>query len=473
MDQKRHVRTFYVMLLTQTVSLLGSRMSAFAIGIWVFKQTGNATPLALVAFSETIPMIILGNIAGLFIDRWDRRFMMALAGTGQAFGSLLLLFSFLSGNFQLWHLYVVTLIQSIFGIFHQLAFEASVTMLVPDSQRDRANAIRQFVGPLAGTLAPAITSGLYVLLNVTGVIAIDLLTFLVAVAVVMVVNIPRPQQSAEGRAMRASFWREITGGFKALWARRPLFIIMMFASLINFAFAAALILSTPYILARLDSKWLTPSVFWVKILSTPSILARPNAEAELGIILSVMNLGAILGGIVMGVWGGTRPRIHTVLVGVLISGFALAAYGTSRNPWLIGLALFGVMFPLPFVNAAMMSIFQIKIPPDLQGRTMAVINQVAAFLSPLAYLMVGPLVDKTFEPAVNHPGWETVASLVGNQSGAGMGLIMVISGTIVVSTTLIVYLIPSIRHMEATLPDYNPTAQIEAVPVEVPEFATV
>lgn len=142
-----NMRTFYTLILSQAFSMIGSRISGLAISMWVFGQTGDATPLTLVAFFQILPTVLASTLSGLLADRWNRRYVMALADAGQAVGTVLLLISFLSGNFQLWHLYAVSLFQSLFGVFQGPAFQASVTLLVPDDQRDRANAIQQISGP--------------------------------------------------------------------------------------------------------------------------------------------------------------------------------------------------------------------------------------------------------------------------------------------------------------------------------------
>jgi MFS family permease len=143
---RQGIRTFYTLILTQTLSMIGSSVTSLAIGIWVFNQTGNATPLAMVSFFAAIPMTIAASVSGVLADRWDRRYVMAVADAGQAAGTCILLASFVTGSFQLWHLYAVTLVSSVFGAFQRPAFQASVTMLVPDEQRDRANAIQQIIG---------------------------------------------------------------------------------------------------------------------------------------------------------------------------------------------------------------------------------------------------------------------------------------------------------------------------------------
>ena len=426
-----HMRTFYVLLATQVLSLVGSRISGLAVGIWVYTQTGNATPLTLVAFFAAIPMVLATTFSGVMADRWDRRKVIMLADAGQALGTVLLLVSFLSGSFQLWHLYTVAVIQAVFGVFQSPAFQASVTLLVPEEKRDRANAIQQMASPSAGLIAPAVAGVIYAMVGVEGAIAVDLFTFAVAIAVISFVRIPRPPVSEEGLAMAGTVWKEALGGLRYLWSKGTLLFLVLFIACVNFLVGGAMVLATPY------------------------ILARTGSEEVLGILLSVMNAGGIVGALIMSVWGGTRPRIHTVMPGLLIGGIFLATLGLGRHPLALGASLFGLMFPIPFVNAAFLSMMQAKVPPDIQGRVFAVVQQFAMVLMPLAYLAAGPLADRVFEPAVGGPGWQRVAPLVGDGVGSGIGLIMLIFGTVTAVSSLAVYTLPHVRGLESRLKDYE------------------
>lgn len=437
MSKHHNLRTFYTLLLTQTFSLVGSQMTSLAIGIKVFNDTDQATPLAMVAFFAALPRILSASLAGVLSDRWDRRYVMMISDLGQAVGTLLLLVSFATGAFELWHLYVVALIQAVFGVFQQPAFQASVTMLVPDEHRDRANAIQQLTGPASGILAPIFAGVLFSLVGATGVMTIDLITFLVAVLVVFLVHIPRPEITDEGRANQGTVWFEALAGFRYLRARPVLLSSVLYVSLVNFLIGGAMVLDTPY------------------------ILRVTGSEALLGTLLGASSVGALVGGMIMSAWGGTRPRIHTIMPGIALAGVFLAIFGMMRHPVPMGASLFLMMLPIPMVNAAFMSIMQLKTPPDMQGRVFAALNQISMLLMPLAFLVSGPLADNVVEPAIDSSGWEVVAPLVGSQPGSGIGLIMVIAGAGITIATLLVYASPAIRQMEVTLPDYHP---VEAQP---------
>ena len=432
MQNRQTLRTFYTLIVTQVFSMIGSEMTSLAVGIWVYENTGNATPLTLAAFFAAVPRIIAPSLAGPLADRWDRRYVMVIADAGQAVGTLVLMITFLTGSFELWHLYMVAALQAAFGMFQGPAFQASVTMLVPDEQRNRANAIQQITGPAAGLVAPAIAGLLITVIGASGVMAVDLFTFFVAITVVWLSHIPRPTQTAEGRAAQGTLWQEAAVGFRFLWARRPLFVLVSVATLVNFFFNGVAVLTTPYLLSLFDSR------------------------ATLGLLLSVMSGAMVVGGVIMGAWGGSRRRTLMIFPGIIFSGIFLALMGMARTPLVMGVFLALMLLPIPMVNAAFMSVLQGKTPPDVQGRVFATVTQIAMLFSPIAFLLSGPLADQVFEPAVGGSAWGMFAPLVGTHAGAGIGLMAVIGGCMITLITVAFYLNPRVRHMEDILPDYIP-----------------
>jgi hypothetical protein len=190
------------------------------------------------------------------------------------------------------------------------------------------------------------------------------------------------------------------------------------------------------------------------ILTVTQILSLTGSEVTLGILPGILNLGILAGGIVMSVWGGTRPRIHGIMIGLLVRAVFIAILGLARTPPVLGIALFFVFFTNPLVDGSLASLMQLKIPPDMQGRVFALLYQMMYFANPLSLVLTGPLVDQVLEPTASTPGWSAVAPLVGNMPGAGMGLLLVIAGILVFIITVLVYAYPRTRHMEAELPDY-------------------
>ena len=202
----RSVRTFYILTATQVLSIVGSAMTSVALGIRVFADSGDSTPLLLASFFSALPLMVGGSLAGVLVDRWQRRRVLIASDAGQAVATLLLLLSFWSGRFVLWHLYAIAFVHGLLAMLQRPAMEASVTMPVPEAHRDRANAIRQITGPAASMIAPVIAGLAYATIGVVGVMAIDLLTFVIAIVVVSVVHIPQPGASDQGQSARGSIW---------------------------------------------------------------------------------------------------------------------------------------------------------------------------------------------------------------------------------------------------------------------------
>jgi len=188
--------------------------------------------------------MLMGGLAGVFVDRWNRKAVLVLADTGQALGSLLLLLSFQSESFQLWQLYAISLLQ---GSRHLSgpAEGATVTLLIPEEQRERANGIIELAFPLAGVLAPMLAGLVYGWTGVVGVLAIDLATFLLAAGVVTLLHIPQPPPSQEGQAGRGSYLAELRGGLRFIGARPALLTFMLYLAFNNFLLNGPLDLMIP------------------------------------------------------------------------------------------------------------------------------------------------------------------------------------------------------------------------------------
>lgn len=428
-SMNKSVMTFYILTISQVLSLIGSRMTGVALALWLFDETGDSTPVLLAAFFAAIPLALFGSIAGVFVDRWNRRQLLIWSDLGQAVATFVLLLSFLSDGFQIWHLYAVVLVQGALDMLQRPAMEASVALLVPDNHRDRANTLRQITGPLAGIIAPVIAALMYVAVGVVGIIVIDLLTFGIAMVTLWFIHIPQPEKHIE-TTEKPSVLGDAKVALRFLRKHRVLFNLMIYAAVMNFFLEGSLRLSTPYIITLTDSKEL------------------------LGVLLGTLNLGVVVGGAVMFVWGGTRPRVHGIMLGLLFRAFWLMVYGIARTPFTLGIAMFFLLSTNALVDASFMSLMQTKIPADLQGRVFALLFQMMYIANPLSFLLTGVIVDNILEPAVGVGGWSVVAPIVGNSAGSGMGLFILINGAIIFGLTAFMYAKPKVRTLEADMPDY-------------------
>ena len=421
--------TFSLIWAGQLISLTGSAMTWFALTVWVWEQTGQATPLTLVSFFSYLPGVLFSPLAGALVDRWNRKLVMLLSDSGSALATVVVCGLYLTHNLQVWHIYVLGGCGSLFLAFQFPAYSAAVTLMVSKSHYSRAQAMLGLAQVAAAIVAPAMAAALWPHLGLAGISGLDIASYLVAVATVVGARIPQPPLSAAGRAARGSLWSEAGYGFRYIYAHPSL------CALTLVVFVSNLIenLGTPLI--------------------APLILARSANDA--GILGSVQSFGAVgglIGGIVVTLWGGPRNKVQGVLLsamGAAILGTALTGIGRSR--WIWTLASFDYAFFIAMVDSFYQAFWQVKVAPDIQGRVFAARSLLAQLPIPLSMLACGPLADRVFEPALHTAGGFTW--LVGSGPGAGMALMLILAGSLQALVCLGGGLMPVVRYAEELLPD--------------------
>jgi MFS transporter, DHA3 family, macrolide efflux protein len=433
---------FTVVWVGQLVSMLGSGMTSFAITIWAWQESGQATVLALVGLSTFGPSVLLSPIAGALIDRFDRKRIMMLTDLGSSVPALIMLLLHAAGGLEIWHLYVLGAWAGAFNAFQFPAYSAAISTMLPKSQYTRANGMLALAGSIAGIAAPILAGLLLVVVGIGGIFVIDLVTFGVAVLTLAIVVIPRPPPTTEVMA-RVSLWRDSLYGFGYIVKRRALLHLQLVFTAVNFSATFGTIVLAPMVLARTG-----------------------NDEIALASVQSALGVGGVVGGLLISVWGGPKRRIHGVLIGMLGSGLLgmmLLGAGRDLPVWLVA-AFFMIVF-MPLLNGANQSIWQSKVAPALQGRVFAARATVARITAPIAMIAAGPLADHVFEPAMMPGGALAgpLGPLVGTGPGAGMGLMMLLAGAATVLIALVAMTVPSIRALEETVPDHD--AEVPAAPV--------
>jgi MFS family permease len=419
----------------QFISFIGTGMTRFATTVWAYQITGEATALALVGFFGFAPLIIMTPFAGALVDRWNRKLVTALADLGAGLTTVGLLILFLMGNLQVWHLMVAGAVAGIFESFQFPAFSASMSLMLKKKEYGRANGMLSLAESASGIVAPLLAGILLPLVGLGGIMAVDIVTFSLAVLAVFLVFIPQPPRTASGEEAQGNLLREAVYGFKYIWKRASLLGLQSLFFFSNFFFTMSTILLPAYILARTS-----------------------NNTALLGTVQAAMGVGGVAGGLLMSTWGGPQRRIHGLLIGFMGSsllGQALMGTGQSLPVWLT--AGFLMLAFLPFINGSNQAIWQAKVAPDVQGRVFSARRLIAQVTIPLGMLAGGLLADNVFEPLMMAPTGGlplALTGLVGSGPGAGMGLLFVITGVLGTIVGAAGYLVPPIRYAEDLLPDH-------------------
>lgn len=428
-------KTFLVIWIGQLFSVVGSGLTSFALGVWVLKETGSVTLFSFILLFSTFPAILFSPFAGVIVDRYNRRTVMIVSDTIAGIGTLVMFILYLTNVMEIWHLYIILSISSIASSLQFPAYQAAVTTLVKKEHLGRASGMVQVAESISIIVAPVMAGFLLNIVGLHGIVIIDFATFLIAMGTLLFIKIPNVQDE-DGGDSKKSVWKEAAFGWRYIVERPGLKWLLVFFAISNFLLGYFNILIQPYILSF-------------------------SNEKVLGMILSCFGIGMLLGGLVMGVWGGPKQKIKGLLGFGLLSGIALTVAGFKSVAILIAISFALQAFFMPLTNGCSQAIWQSKVPIQVQGRVFALRRMIALSLSPIAYVSAGPIIDYFFEPAMMENGFlaNSLGFIFGVGEGRGMGLFITLIGLSWALVSVIVYLNPRVRNLEAELPDYDANVQ--------------
>ena len=427
---------FTIVWAGQIVSVMASSMTQFALTIWAYQETGSATALGAISTAFVLPFLLLSPFAGAMVDRYNRKLMMMisdLVAITATFGLLILHFT---GHLQVWHLMAAAVVNGLGNTFQWPAYSAAISSMVTKENYSRANGMMSLVESAPAVIAPLLAGVLLPLIGLSGILGLDVLTFFLAIAALLAVYVPQPVKTVEGQAGKGSLLHEAAYGFRYIFARRSLLGLLVFFICLNFVIGLSGSLFAPFILARTG-----------------------NDSAVLGTVQSAGAIGAVIGGLLIGLWGGLKRRMHNIFIGEALTGLvALVVFGLGRTlpVWVIA-SVIGQIFP-SFVNGSSQAIWQAKVAPDIQGRVFSARRMIAWSMGPITPILAGALADYVTEPAMQSQTWLALlfGPLVGNNSGSGMAVQFVVTGVVYIAIVLFVFLfVPVVRNLEDLLPDHD------------------
>jgi MFS transporter, DHA3 family, macrolide efflux protein len=428
-EEPKNLKKFYPMVIGQGLSMFGTSQTAFAMGIWVLKETGSIMRFTTVLTFMGLGSIICAPFAGTIVDRFDRKTLMILADSVAGLASLCLAFLFYRNVLEFWHLCAYMTIVAIMNSLQAPAFSASFRYLVPMSQMGRAIGLLQSsvsVGKIASPL-----TGVFLLerFGFGSIIIADFATFIIGVLVLVPLKIP--SSAPNPNAPRTSFWADIKAGFSYVGQQKAL-VVMMFYGFFNLLF-----------LSMWDG------------LFVPLFLVN-NDVSTLGSLVSLVGFGSLAGGIAMTIWGGPKlKRMPVVLVLGLIQALIFAGFALFQSKVLYGIFIFGLFAILPMTSTLRQVILQYKVDPRFQGRVFALSGIFGQVAMPLAYVLVGPLAEKYFAPQMMEGGsLATIfGGLLGVGDGRGLALMLFLIGVTFLLLTLMAAMPSKVRNLDTELPD--------------------
>jgi DHA3 family macrolide efflux protein-like MFS transporter len=378
-QQTRSLPSFFVIWIGQAFSLIGSSVAQFALVWWLTRSTGSATVLATATMAAMVPGIILGPLAGAYVDRWNRRTVMIVADGLVALAALWLAYMFWSGAMQPWHVYVIVFIRALGGTFHWPAMQASTSLMVPKEHMARVAGLNQTMNGVINITAPPLGALLLALLPLHGIMLIDVGTAMLAISLLLLVQVPQPQRLLAGsgnglgaNGQKPSIWVDVREGLRYVWHWPGVLGVLVMAVLINFLLAPASALLPLLVTKYFNGQ--APQLAWLEL---------------------AWGSGVILGGLSLSVWGGFKRRVYTSLVGLVLMGlgFILVGLTPATAFWLAVVGHFVAGFMNPMVNGPLFAMLQTTVAPEMQGRVFTVINSLCSAMMPLSLAIAGPVAD--------------------------------------------------------------------------------
>jgi DHA3 family macrolide efflux protein-like MFS transporter len=402
---------FFAIWTGEAASLLGSAVVQFALIWWLTETTGSARVLALASLVGLAPSIVLGPFVGVLVDRWNRRWIMILADAVVALAALWLALLFWRGAVQTWHVYVLMFVRSLAGSFHWTAMQTSTSLMVPERHLTRVAGLNQALNGALTVMGPPLGALSLQLLRFEQVMLLDVGTALVAILPLLWLRVPQPARSD---GAQSSVWTDMREGMRYILEWPGLVQLIIGALIFKLA--------------------LTPAMSLLPLLVSRHFR---GGAAQLSLLESSLGLGLLLGGLLLGIWGGFKRRVYTALLGLGLAGLAYMLMGLlpASAFWAAVVLGYAAGMGIPLVDGPFLAILQSNVAPELQARVFTLLMSLLSLSSPIGLVMAGPIAD-TFSLQV----WYVAA------------------GALMLATAAAFYFMPAIRNIEQNGNSRQPVA---------------
>lgn len=398
-------RSFWVLWFGQSISLLGTSMTGFAMIIWAYSETGSALVLSLSGLFMLVPKMVLGVFGGPLVDRISKKKIMIISDLGAGLCTILLYVLLKNEQLEIWHIYFLNVLNSTFNGFQAPANSALITSIISKKFYVKASGLQSFSDGLVQILAPVLAATVLGSLGIKTVIMLDILTmFFACLSLAFWVRAPLTNPK-DSKGMTRSYLKELSEGIQVIRSSALLVRLMLFMAFIN----------------------LVAGITYLNLLA-PLILARTANDAHiLALVNASIGLGSVVGALFVVFNPSRKGKVRTIFLCAALSflfGDILFALGNTLIVWL--LAAFLSSFFLPVLNANESYFWRTKIPLELQGRAFSLKYAIQSSVIPLGMLLGGFLAEFVFEPLLAGYFNRKISFLSG--PGAGIGLMFLITG---------------------------------------------
>lgn len=416
-------RNFLIIWFGQLISSIGSGLTAFALGIFIYRETGTATGYSLIILCAFLPAFILRPFGGTLSDRFDRRLMMMTGDLGSAAGLIFILIMMYLGNYNLWIIYSGIIISSVFVALQNPAYKASVTDLLGENAYSKASGLIQLAESSKFLLSPVIAGFLLTVWDIKSILILDIFTFVVAVIAVFLIK--QSEGKTKSGESSTKFFEDLSEGFKYTFSNRGLVILLLITSLI------------------------TLSVGFLQALFAPMVLSFTDAKT-LGIMQTVSATGMLISSFLIGAFSKIKKQLKVLSFSLGIAGTFYALMGISINIVFVVGAGFLFFCSLPFINSSLDVLIRKNADNKIQGRVWSIVSFISQSGMLISFVTAGLFADYIFNPMFKKGGIlaSSAGKIIGTGEGRGIGFMFIISGLFLVIIAAMTGRIEKIKEMD-------------------------
>ena len=417
---------FLVVWFGEFIASIGSGISSFGLGVFVFQMTNRATDVSMVTLCAFLPAVLLSPIAGVFVDRFDRKLMMILGDSLSAIGLAAMLLIMQFGTIEVWHICLCVALSSVFVSLLDPAYRSMITDMLDKDEYSKASGMVQLASSAKYLISPVIAGFLLGFSDIRLLLAIDIATLLVTVCAVA--SVRKSETARPKKASGRKFSKDFIDGCAYMVSNKGIMALMLLISVITFYMGTLQTLFTPMILSFSDSK-------------------------TLGVIESVGASGMLASSLLLGIFSIRKNYVNWIMASLALAGVFVSLAGATTSVTMIAIIAFLFFMMLPFVNTSIEVMMRRTIPNETQGRIWGLMSLLSQIGYIVAYAISGLLADYVFNPMLKDGGSlaASVGRIIGTGPARGIGLQLVISGACMVVYAVVIRKVKSIRNLEKSL----------------------
>ncbi|MBU3114524.1 MFS transporter [Clostridium lacusfryxellense] len=416
-------KKFLIIWLGELISNIGSGMTAFGLGVYVWQLTHSAVDVSMVEMAALLPAILLCPAAGVLADRFDRRLLMLLGDIVSSFGLIALLLLMNKGHIHVWQICLCVGFSSAFVSLLDPAYKATITDLLTEKDYAKASGMMSIASSSKFLISPIIGGLILAIYGMELILIIDILTFVVTVVAIFSVRKSLAVKSQIKKEM--NFFKDLKEGWLIILKAKGVLLLIVLVSALMFYMG------------------------FIQVLSKPMILSI-TSEKTTGILQTVVACGMMVSSIIIGTGILKRNYVNVMGASFIASGITMAGFGATTSMTVIIISGFLFFASLPYATTCIDVLIRKSIDNDKQGRAWGLISLISQLGFVIAYVLAGILADYVFNPALVEGGVlaDTVGKIIGTGETRGIGFLLILAGLGLVITALIVFKSKVIRKME-------------------------